>query len=408
MIALVDCNNFYASCERLFQPQLNNKPIVVLSNNDTRVIARSDEAKQLGIKMGDPAFVVEAMLQQHQIQVFSSNYTLYGDISDRVMATLGSFTDKLEVYSIDEAFIQLDDVDQASHIRNTIKQNIGIPVSIGIAPTKTLAKLANDLAKKRGGVYCLHNAEQVLQQTAVEDIWGIGEQHAKLLMKNNIHNGWQLIQTPEEWIRKNLSVVGQRMVNELKGIPCIDMEAAPPKKQQICVMRGFGKLLTEKDDVLEALANFTAMVAAKLRSGQLATRMIQVSLQTNAYRPHDKQYFRSINVTLPVATSQTNELLHYARKGLDAIYQPGYNYSKTGCIAMELVPDTQVQYGIFDQQNRKRDSGLMKTIDAVNRSFGANAVRFALQGFSAQWTMRQLKISPCYTTRINDIVTIKI
>ena len=420
MIALVDCNNFYASCERLFQPQLRNQPIVVLSNNDGCVIARSEEAKMLGIEMGDPGFMIEDLLQQHRVNVFSSNYTLYGDISDRVMSTLAGFSEHIEVYSIDEAFLHMDMLSwhdataYAANIRHTVHRHIGIPVSIGIAPSKTLAKMANRLAKKRyktQGIHCLDTPEKIeeaLKCTAVHEIWGIGAQYAKLLAKNKFHTAWDLSQAPEEWIRKNLSVVGQRMYNELKGIPCIALEAQPPKKKMICVARGFGKLLTEKQEVLEALANYTAMVAAKLRSEQLAASMIHIFVQTNAHRQQDKQYFRSLNINLPVATSHTHELLRHAREGFEAIYRPGYNYSKTGCIAMELMPDNQVQYGIFDNANRPRDSRLMQTIDKVNRSLGKNAVRFALQGFSAKWKLRQMKLSPCYTTRINEVLTIKI
>jgi DNA polymerase V len=420
MIALVDCNNFYASCERLFQPRLQHKPIVVLSNNDGCVIARSEEAKMLGIQMGDPAFMIEQILQQHQVSVFSSNYTLYGDLSDRVMSTLSGFADHIEVYSIDEAFLQMDMgrhhdlTEYASTIRQTIIRNIGIPVSIGIAPSKTLAKMANRLAKKRykaQGIHCLDTPEKMreaLESTAVHDVWGIGAQYAKLLVKNKFHTAWDLAQAPEEWIRKNLSVVGQRLYNEIKGIPCIEFEELPPKKKMICVARGFGKLLTEKHEVLEALANYTAMVAAKLRSEQLAAAMIHIFLQTNAHRSEDKQYFRSLNINLPVATSNTHELIRHAREGFETIYRPGYNYSKTGCMAMELVPDNQVQYGIFDTANRSRDSKLMKAIDMVNRSLGQQAVRFALQGFSTKWKLRQLKLSPCYTTRINEVLTIKI
>jgi DNA polymerase V len=420
MIALVDCNNFYASCERLFRPQLQNKPIVVLSNNDGCVIARSEEAKRLGIQMGDPAFMIEQVLQQHQVSVFSSNYTLYGDLSDRVMSTLAGFASLIEVYSIDEAFLQLDMLrykdatEYASAIRKTVIRNIGIPVSIGIAPSKTLAKMANRLAKKKykaQGIHCLDTLEktrEALESTAVQDIWGIGAQYAKLLVKNKFHTAWDLAQAPEEWIRKNLSVVGQRLYNELKGIPCIEFSALPPKKKMICVARGFGKLLSEKQEVLEALANYTAMVAAKLRSEQLAATIIHIFVQTNAHRREDKQYFRSLYINLPVATSNTHELIRHAREGFETIYRPGYHYSKTGCTAMELVPENQVQYGIFDTANRSRDSKLMKTIDMVNRSLGQQAVRFALQGFSSKWKLRQLKLSPCYTTRINEVPTIKI
>lgn len=424
MIALVDCNNFYASCERLFQPRLQNKPVVVLSNNDGCVIARSDEAKALGIEMGAPAFQIQPVLQQHRVAIFSSNYTLYGDLSDRVMCTLSRFADQVEVYSIDEAFLNLTSfrydnlTEYGRSIRNTIMQDTGIPVSVGIAPSKTLAKMANGLVKKKNkqaGVYCLDTMEKikfVLQNTEVKDIWGIGLQYAKLLNRHGFITAWDVAQAPEEWIRKNMSVVGQRMYNELKGISCIAFEEMPPKKKMICVARGFGKLLSEKNEVMEALANYTAMVAAKLRSEQLATNAIQVFVQTNAHRHGDQQYFRSITINLPVATSSTHELIRHAQQALDTIYRRGYHYGKTGITAMELVPEQDVQYNIFDTENRTRDSKLMKVMDMVNKSFGKDAVRFALQGFGAacarHWKLRQMKLSPCYTTRIDDILTVKI
>jgi DNA polymerase V len=420
MIALVDCNNFYASCERLFQPRLQNKPIVVLSNNDGCVIARSDEAKELGIEMGAPSFLIESLLQQHNVSVFSSNYTLYGDLSDRVMTTLSQFADQLEVYSIDEAFLNLTALrhhnltEYAHTIRNTVMQHTGIPVSVGIAPSKTLAKIANRLVKKKNkqlGVYCIDSMEKIqfaLQHTPVKDIWGIGSRYTKLLTNNGFITAWDVSRAPEEWIRKNLSVVGQRMYNELKGISCIAFEDLPAKKKMVCVARGFGKVLSEKHEVMEALANFTAMVAAKLRSEQLATNTIQIFVQTNAHRSNEPQYFRSLTIRLPVATNSTNELIYHARQGLETIYRPGYHYSKTGCTAMELVPVAEVQCGIFDQENRARNSQLMQVLDKVNRSFGKNAVRFALQGFGTRWKLRQLKLSPCYTTRIDEVLTIKI
>jgi DNA polymerase V len=420
MIALVDCNNFYASCERLFQPRLQNRPIVVLSNNDGCVIARSDEAKELGIEMGAPSFLIEPVLQQHNVSVFSSNYTLYGDLSDRVMTTLSQFADQLEVYSIDEAFLNLSSfrhhnlTGYAQTIRNTVMQNTGIPVSIGIAPSKTLAKMANRLVKKRNkqlGVYCIDTMEKMqftLQNTLVKDIWGIGSQYTKLLNRHGFTTAWDLSRAPEEWVRKNLSVVGQRMYNELKGISCITFEEMPPKKKMVCVARGFGKVLSDKNEVMEALANFTAMVAAKLRSEQLVTNTIQIFVQTNAYRANEPQYFRSLTIRLPVATNSTNELITHARQGFETIYRPGYNYSKTGCTAMELIPATEVQANVFDTENRARNSQLMQVLDKVNRSFGKNTVRFALQGFSTRWKLRQLKLSPCYTTRIEEVLTIKI
>ena len=420
MIALVDCNNFYASCERLFNPFLVNKPVIVLSNNDGCVVARSDEAKALGIEMGTPAFTIEDLLEKNQVQVFSSNYTLYGDLSDRVMFTVGGFADQVEVYSIDEAFLDLTSFrhhnlnDYALNIRSTVIKNTGIPVSIGIAPSKTLAKMANRFAKKTKkhiGLHCVDTEEKIkdlLQITEVADIWGVGNQYAKLLIKNGFNTALDFSKAPEEWVRKSMSVVGQRMYKELNGMPCIAFEQMPPKKRMICVARGFGKLLTEKRDVQEALTNYTAMVACKLRSEKLAAKMMHIFLQTNAFRTQDKQYFRSITIELPVATNSSRELIQYAGIGFRKIFRPGYNYNKTGCLVMELVPENQVQFGIFDREDRERDKKLMKSLDTINRVFGKNTVRFAVQGYGNKWKLRQLKLSPCYTTRINDMLTIRI
>jgi DNA polymerase V len=370
--------------------------------------------------MGTPAFTIEDLLIKNNVSVFSSNYTLYGDLSDRVMFTLGAFADQVEIYSIDEAFLDLtsfryhDLSVYAQTIRNTVIQNIGIPVSVGIAPSKTLAKMANRFAKKTKkqiGFHCLDSTEKILellQITEVADIWGVGTQYAKLLTRNGFHTAFDFSKAPEEWVRKNMSVVGQRMFNELNGIPCIAFEEMPAKKRMICVARGFGKLLTQKRDVQEALSNYTAMVAGKLRMEKLAANMMHIFLHTNVHRTQDKQYFRSMTIQLPVATNSTPELLHYANIGFEKIFRNGYNYNKTGCLVMELVPENQVQYGIFDRVDRDREKKLMKSLDAINRCFGRDVVRFAVQGYGRKWTLKQLKLSPRYTTRFHDMLTIRI
>jgi DNA polymerase V len=418
MIALFDCNNFYVSCEKLFDPSLKDKPVVVLSNNDGCVIARSDEAKALNIEMGTPAFMREEFFQQNNVQVFSSNYTLYGSLSNRVIQLLSKFTPAIEMYSIDEAFldftgfnyINLDKLGKS--IRASVKRNIGLPVTVGIAPSKTLAKMANHYAKKTKkevGVHvldCKEKIEEVLKFTEVGDIWGIGAQYKKLLIKNGFKTAFDLALAPEEWVRKNMSVVRQRMLNELKGISCIELEEVAPAKKMICVARGFGKLLSTRKDVQEALSNYVSRVGEKLRKEKLCTNIIHVFVQTNAHRRQDKQYFASINVQLPVATNGTNELLHYADEALSRIFREGYSYNKTGCIAMELIPEDQVQYGMFDDLNRDRDKTMMKALDKINGSFGSNIVRFARQGYSKKWKLRQMRLSPCYTTRINEVLMI--
>lgn len=421
MIALVDCNNFYASCERVFNPAMEGKPVVVLSNNDGCVIARSEEAKLIGIEMGAPAFMMEERLEKNNVQVFSSNYTLYGDLSDRVHKTLQTFTPHIENYSIDEAFLDFTELKYENlfqygcNIRNTIKQNIGIPVSIGIAPSKTLAKMANRYAKKTQrhiGVHCLDTAEkisEVLAWTEIGDVWGIGGQHGRRLKWMGIKTAADFInKLNAEWVRKNMSVVGERMWNELHGIPCIEWEDIIKPKKGICVARSFGKLLSAKKDIEEALANYAASCAAKLRKQKSCAGTLHVILQTNIHRVQDRQYSRSITLKLPVATSNTGEIIAHAKKGLNNIYREGYNFKKTGVILMDIVPEAEVQQAFFDDKNRSRDATLMKTLDSVNHLFGKDLIRFAIQGYTRQWRLKQERLSPCYTTNIGQVLTIKI
>lgn len=420
MIALVDCNNFYASCERVFDPSLNGKPVVVLSNNDGCVIARSDEAKALGVQMGAIAYLNEDFFQKNRIHVFSSNYVLYGSLSDRVMRLLNEFSNSIECYSIDEAFLDFEGFTYADltqlglEIKSRVKSNVGIPVSVGIGPTKTLAKMANRFAKKTKkeiGVHVLDTPDkisEVLRFTGIGDVWGVGGQYAKMLARNGFQTAYDITMAPDEWIRKEMSVVGQRTLNELRGIPCIEMQEVAPPKKNICVARGFGKLLKEKSEVQEALSNYVSIIGEKLRKGKLCARQLHVFVQTNIHRPGDKQYFRAISQPLPVATNNTAELLHYANAALEHIFVPGYNYHKAGCTALDLVPEDQIQYAIFDTQNRERNDTMMKALDKLNGFFGKNTVRFVRQGYSKKWKLRQERLSPCYTTRISEVLTIQI
>jgi DNA polymerase V len=420
MFALVDCNNFYASCERVFNPKLEGKPVIVLSNNDGCAIARSDEAKACGIDMGMPTFMLEAIIREHDVKVFSSNYTLYGDMSNRVMKILAGFSPATEMYSIDEAFLDLtslkyQDLYQLGiTIRKTIMQYTGIPVSVGIAPSKTLAKMANRYIKKKNksiGVHCLAaqgQINEVLNHTEVGDIWGIGKQHEKLLRRNNIKTAMDLSKANEEWIRKNMSVVGQRMVNELKGTPCIKWEDEIPAKKAICNSRSFGNLVTDKVQMQEAVSNYAANVALKLRNQKSCAKQLHLFIQTNAFRTEDKQYFRSIDMELPVATSASNELIEHALKALDVIYKPGFNYLKAGVIVQELIPETEIQKSMFDTTDRGRNKLIMAALDKVNKSIGKEIVRFARQGFDKKWKLRAAHLSQRYTTNINELLTIKI
>ena len=420
MYALVDCNNFYVSCERLFNPKLEGRPVIVLSNNDGCAVSRSDEAKALGIEMATPAFMAKDIIQKNSIAVFSSNYTLYGDISDRVMKTLGSFVPRLEIYSIDEAFLDLHNLDYTDllqlglQIRTAVKQNIGIPVCVGIAPTRTLAKMANRYAKKYRkniGVHWAANDQlinEMLAVTEVADIWGIGRQYALFLKRNGFHTALDFICAPEEWIRKHMTVVVQRLFNELKGIPAIKSQFIPPAKKNICTSKSFGKLQTKKEDIREALCNYAANCALKLRQQNSCCSSINVFLQTNVHRTQDKQYSRSITIDLETPSNFTNELIKYAIKGFDIIFKEGYHYLKCGVIAMDIVLDEKVQASMFDTCDRKKNKTIMQAMDKVNKSLGKEIVRLSVQGFEKRYRLKTEYLSAQYTTDINQILKVKI
>jgi DNA polymerase V len=416
MIALIDCNNFYVSCERVFQPLLIGRPLIILSNNDGCAISRSNEAKELGIKMGTPHFEIEELIRQYNVQIRSSNYALYGDMSQRVMQIIKSFVPKTEVYSIDEIFCDLSDLEQyhdltelGIRIRATVKQYTGIPVSVGIAPTKVLAKMANRYVKKQwieSGVYYAGTPEivdRLLNFTPVGNIWGIGKEHETFLITHGFITAADLVKAPEEWIRKELSVKGQRLLTELKGTSCMEFTEVKAPKKNIATTRSFGKLITSKKEVQQALASHTASCGAKLRKERSCARKLHVFIQTDNFRTQDKQYAPSITIELPVATNSTPELIRYALKALELIYKDGYNYKKTGVIALELIPAPSVQMGLFDGVNRKKEETLMQALDNINVSYGRDAVRYSVQGYGKEWKLRQEHLSPCYTTHFDQI-----
>ena len=420
MIALIDCNNFYVSCERVFDPKLKGKPVIVLSNNDGCVIARSDEAKQLGIEMGTPSFMIKELIQKQSVQVYSSNYTLYGDMSARVMQVIKEFVPRAEIYSIDEIFADvsslthLDLTDLAKQIRESVIRCTGIPVSIGIAPTKTLAKLANRYAKKtrpHEAVFCADEEwriRDILHFTDVKDIWGVGEQYHKLLKKNGFHTAADFIHAPEAWVRKEMAVVGLRTQQELKGIACIEWQDELKGKKNICTSRGFGKLITTKREVQQAIATFTSSCGQKLRRQNSCARRIHVFVQTNIHRKEDDQYFHSITLDITVPTNSTRELLKYSMKALDIIYRPGFKYNKTGVMVMDLVPANQTQLGLFESDtNRAKEKGTMTAVDGINRMFGHDTVRMAKQEFNTKWKLRQQHLSKRYTTQFSDLMKVK-
>ena len=419
MIGLVDCNNFYVSCERAFDPTLNGKPVIVLSNNDGCAISRSNEAKELGIKMGSPAFMIEKLIKEYKVKVFSSNYTLYGDMSQRVMTLLSQYAFEVEIYSIDEAFLFLDGFDHLNlyeygqTIVKTVKKNTGIPVSMGIAPTKTLAKMANKLAKKNkntNGVFVIEKEmiPSVLKEYPVEDVWGIGGQHSKLLKKHGIQTAYDFIQLPKEWIRKNLTVVGLRMWNELHGWPRIDAELEAPSKKNICTSRSFGRMQTEYFTIEEATATYAASCAEKLRKQKSCAGVMMVFLHTNQFRADLPQYAKNIVIKLPVPTNSSMELVHYAKQGLKKIYKKGFSYKKSGIIVSDFVPEANVQQNFFDNNDREKHSAIMKVMDNLNENYGKDKVRIATQGFSGKWYLKQEMLSKRFTTRWSEMIIIQI
>ena len=419
MFALVDCNNFYVSCERVFRPDLNGRPVVVLSNNDGCIISRSEEAKQLGIKMGEPAFKIAAFLDRKRVTVFSSNYVLYGDLSHRVMQTLGQFTPELEVYSIDEAFLNLtglpvDWAEYARKMRETVRRHVGIPVSIGVAPTKVLAKVANHRAKKipaQKGVCVLDHPrkiEEALKNFDVGEVWGIGRQYTKLLHSIRIYTAWDFLQLDDDWVRNNMTVVGLRIKKELAGIACLEMELIPPAKKVICTSRSFGEDQTELVPINEAVATYTARCAEKLRQQRSCAGMLMVFLHTNSFKQHEPQYARNLVCKLPVPTNSTIELIHYASAALRAIYRKGYRYKKAGVIVMEIGPEDRIQGSLFDRVDRAKHAAVMRKLDAINAKYGRDTIKVAAQGLGGKWKLRQERLSPCYTTRWGDIIKVRV
>ena len=417
MYALIDCNSFYCSAERAFRPDLIGKPIVVLSNNDGCVISRSDEAKALGIEMAVPIHLIEHIIKPNRVAVFSSNYTLYGDISDRVMKTISSMVPALEVYSIDECFADLRDVTYCNllelgmQIRLRVLKEITIPVCVGIAATKTLAKMANRYAKKHHketGVFWAANenlVNEMLNNTEVEDIWGVGRQYSKMLNKKGFKTAYDLSKAPEDWIRKNMNVVGLRLLKELNGIPCLGWNEIVAKKN-ICTSKSFGKLVTSLEEMEIAVANYAAQCAKKLRAQKSCCNSMQIFVATNQFRQQDKQYFHSIDLQLLTPTNDSGILIENAKKGLRAIFKEGYNYKKVGVLVMGLVSENCLQDNLFEKLESKKHKTIMSTMDKINLQMGNNTLRIASQGNEKTYQMRQEYLSPKYTTRFDEILKI--
>ncbi|HBE79082.1 MAG TPA: SOS mutagenesis and repair protein UmuC [Firmicutes bacterium] len=419
MFALVDCNNFYVSCERVFNPSLNSKPVVVLSNNDGCIIARSNEAKQIGIKMGAPFFKTADLLRANQVVICSSNYPLYGDMSGRIMNTLGQFTPQLEVYSIDEAFLDLAGIstdlnEYAIQIHKTVLRNIGVPVSIGIGPTKALAKTANYYAKKipeYKGILILNRQKKIedaLRQFAINEVWGIGRQYADFLNKHQVKTAWDFIQLPDEWVRKNMTITGLRIKKELTGISCLPLEQAPPDKKSICTSRSFGSPQTDLESIQKAIASFAGQCAYKLRKQKSCANLLIVFMHTNKFNPYESQYSPSLPFRLPAATNSSLELVKYALLTLEKIYKAGYHYQKAGVMVTEIVPQDQVQGCLFDEIDHGKHGAIMKALDRINAKYGPDTLTMAIQGGSTDWRQRRERVSPSYTTCWKDIINIQV
>ena len=415
--ALVDCNNFYASCERIFNPRLIGRAIVVLSNNDGCIITRSAEAKALGIKMGEPYFKAKKIIQQNNVKVFSSNYALYGDISQRVMETLSGFSPDVEIYSIDEAFLGFNGFKNyelttyCRYMREKVKKWVGIPVSIGVSKTKTLAKIANHLAKQNSyyeGICILKNniaIDNALRETKINNVWGIGKRSSIFLEKYNIKTAKDFTLLERQWIRKNMGVIGEKIYFELQGISCLDLESLPSKKKSCCVSRSFSNPIEKLNDLEESISNYGVRVAEKIRDEELVAQSMSIFVLTNHFNKREKQYSNSIRLQLPFPTNNSIQIVKRALKGIRQIYRSGYRYKKTGIILHELNKASEIK-GLLDIDREKSES-MMQTIDQINYRYGSSTIKLASEGIEKNWSMRRNRVSPCYTTRFDDLVEVR-
>ena len=416
---LVDCNNFYVSCERVFRPSLLGRPVVVLSNNDGNVVARSDEVKRMGLPFGAPFFRVRELARREGVAVFSSNYTLYGDMSRRVMECLARFSPEMEIYSIDEAFLAVggaagDPREYGRLVRDTVRRWTGIPVSVGIARTKTLAKMAARCAKRdpaSGGVLDLADGARVEERLAAAgagEVWGVGERYRLLLERHGIRTALELRDAPDRWVRRHMTVTGLRTVWELRGVPCLPLEELPAPKKGIVSSRSFGRPVESLDELREAVASYTARAAEKLRGQGSAAGAIAVFLSTNRFRERDPQYSGGVSCRLPVPSSYTPRLLGAALQLLDRVYRRGYRYKKAGVMLYEIMPEGEAQLDLFSRfHDSDRTRRLMGTMDRVNREMGRHALRFAAEGRARSWRMRREFLSGRYTTHWAEIPVVR-
>ena len=419
MFALIDCNNFYASCERVFRPDLLGKPVVVLSNNDGCVIARSNEAKHLGVPMGAPAFKHERFFEQKQIHVFSANFALYGDMSQRIMSIVGEFSPDMEIYSIDEAFLKFDGfdkfdlVERMREMQEKVFKWTGVSVSVGLAPTKALAKVANRIAKKfpekTDYVYSIDSEEKrlkALRWLAVQDVWGIGPKHARRLKDLQVHSAYAFTQLSDLWVKKNMSVVGLRLKRDLLGKPTLDLDDFQASKN-IAVTRSFEEDYTRLSDLKERVSTFAVICAQKLRKQKSHCNSLLVFLHTNTHRSGLPQYRQSIVVQAPFPSNSSIELSKLATQALVRIYREGYAYKKAGVIVLDFTPETSLQLSLFKNSDLRHNS-LMKAVDYINTVFGQQKIKLATQDLKRTWKMRQERLSPQRTTKLSEIITVKV
>lgn len=416
-IALIDANNFYCSCERVFAARLHGRPVIVLSNNDGCIIARSEEAKALGLKMGTPVFEVRELIERHGVEVFSSNYELYGDISARLMEVLHDFSPEVEHYSIDEAFLRLEETRSSTldalgrEIRARVRRLTGIPVSIGIAETKTLAKIASYHAKRskkaRGVLDLTRSAyqERALGLTPVEEVWGIGPRYGELLRGSGIMTALALRDAADSWVRQHLTVVGLRTVHELRGIACLDLEIVPAARKSVTVSRSFGTEVESLSELRAAVAFYVSRAAEKLRREGLAAGMITVFIETNRFK-EERPYVGSLTLQLAPMTDATPEICAVAMRGLEAIFRAGHRYKKAGVMLEDLAPAATLTRRLWGDEEHERMRALMRTVDHLNARFGRDVLRWGLFVNQGTWRTRFGKRSPRYTTRWREILNI--
>ena len=419
MFALIDCNNFYVSCERVFNPKLNKKPVVVLSNNDGCAISRSNEAKALGIPMGAPAFKYEKVFRKNNVEVFSSNFPLYGDMSSRVMSILSKYTPNIEIYSIDEAFLKFEGFENydlesyCQKIQQTVLKCTGIPISIGIAPTKVLAKVANRISKKfpnqTKGVYLLNSEKKrikALKWLKIPDVWGIGLRHTQRLKNIKVYTAYDFINLEDGWVRKNMSVVGLRLKKELEGKSVLDLEEVRSPKKAIATTRSFEGTITDYEKIKERISTFSICCAEKLRVQNSNCNSIYVFVRSNKFQKNKPQYRNGILITMPFSTNSNIVISKYAIEGLKKIFRKGINYKKAGAIVMGLDSSKNYQLNMFENENPKHKY-LMKTIDFIQKKEGQSKIKLASQDLRKRWKMKQEKLSPNYTCKLNDIISVK-